>query len=282
MIKRNAAGLFALLLFAACQSTPSNLFKEPSVSLNAVSLAGITFDSVDMVALVNVKNANRFTIPFPEINWNLFVADESFTTGIIKNNRKLEANSITAVEIPFSVAYKQLYSVITTLVDADEAPYRIEVGARFAIPVLGDKQFFTDFSGAIPMLKTPKISFDGIRFNSLALTKVEFVLTWLVENKNVFPITLDKLRYDFAVNNAFWTKGQTPSALNLQPRKTVKIPITVNVNSLTMIKDIVALASSGRNASFKCTGEASLRPAFEGVQPLSLPFSSTGSMNFGR
>ena len=281
MKKHNAAGLLSVLLFAACQTIPDAV-KEPSVSLDSVSFSSITFDSIDMVALVNVKNDNPFTIPFPEIDWNLFVADESFTTGTIKNKQKLGANSLTPVEIPFSVAYKRLYSVIKTLADADEAPYRIKVGARFAIPVLGEKRFSTDFSGSIPMLKMPKISFDSVRFNSLAPTKVEFVLTWLIENKNAFPIALDKFRYDFAVNDAYWAEGQTPSALNLPPRKTSKMPVTVKVNSLTIIQDILSLASGTGNTAFSCTGEASLSPVFEGVQPLSLPFSSEGAVNFGR
>jgi LEA14-like dessication related protein len=281
MKKRNAAGLLALLLFAACQSIP-DFINEPSVSLDSVSFSAISFDSVDLVALVNVKNDNPFTIPFPEIDWNLFVADESFTRGTVSNKQKLEANSLTPVEIPISVAYKRLYSVMTALLDADEAPYRIELGARFDVPVLGDKRFSTDFSGIIPMLKMPVISFDGVRFNSLAPTKVEFVLTWLIENKNAFPVVLDKFHYNFAVNNATWVNGQVPSDFKLQPRKTTRVPVAVNINSASMIKNIVELSFGKGNAAFSCTGEMALRPAFEGLQPLSLPFSSTGAMNFDR
>jgi LEA14-like dessication related protein len=284
MMKRKIACVcvaFAALSLFTCGSMPG-IISEPVLSLDSVSLAGISFEGVNLIARLNIKNGNPIAIPFPEIDWAFFVSDELFINGIIKNDKKLAANKTTSVEIPVTVFYEGLYSTLTNVFDADEAPYRIETGARFAIPLLGDKRFSSEFSGIIPMLKMPGLSFGGVRFTSLNLSKVEFVLMWAVENKNVFPISLEKLSYDFSVNNSSWAKGQAPSKLSLPARKTTQIPVTVSVNSLSVIKDIVAMASSGKSAAFRCGGEAALRPAFEGLGALSLPFNYAGTTNFGK
>jgi LEA14-like dessication related protein len=233
-----------------------------------------------MLAKINVENGNPFSIPFPEIDWKLYIGDASFLNGTVKNDKKITANSTTTVEIPFHVPYEGLYKAIGNLLNADEASYRVDIGVRFPIPVLQNKTFNSSYSGSLPMLKMPVLSFSGVKFNSLTLTKLEFVLSWAVENKNAFAISLDKLGYNFSVNGSSWVQGQTPAGLNLAARKTTQVPVTVSVNSLALIRDIVSLAGSGQSAVFSCTGEASLRPVFEGLEALSLPFSFAGNTNF--
>jgi LEA14-like dessication related protein len=271
------AALTALLLaVSACQSLQSYI-AEPKVSLNSVSLAGISFEGVDMIAKVNVENGNAFTIPFPEIDWELFVSDNSFLKGTIPRGASLKAGSTTVVEIPFTVPYRGLYDSVKSLANADEAVYKIALGARFPLPLLENKTFTTEFSGSLPLLKIPAFSFGGIKFNSLSLSKVEFVLNWTVENKNAFAINLDSLSYDFKVNNSPWVSGSTPRQLSLPAKRTTQVPVTVSINSLAMIKDIVALASGGKSASYSCGGEAALSPAFAGLSPLKLPFNFSGT-----
>ncbi|MDR2211363.1 MAG: LEA type 2 family protein [Spirochaetaceae bacterium] len=286
MKKKNIAGFVcgalvsaALLVLGTCE-TVSGLVSEPGVSFNSVSLRGLRFSGADMLAKINVQNDNSFAIPFPEVDWELFVSGNAFLSGTVKNSRKIAPRSTTVVEIPFSVPYEGLYKTMSNLINAGEAPYTVKVGVRFPIPVVENKTFRAEFGGTIPLLKIPSLSFDRIRFNSLSPSKVEFVLTWSVENKNSFPIRLDSLGYDFAVNGSSWTKGQVPEGLNLAPGKTTQVPVTVSLSALSLIRDIAALAGSGKTAAFTCTGEASLRPLFEGLEAFSIPFNFAGNTNF--
>jgi LEA14-like dessication related protein len=277
-----------LIVFVAiilsCPSMPS-IVSEPLVSFDSVSLTGISFSGIDMKARIKIQNNNALSIPFPEINWKLSVTDTDFLDGVIKKGTKIAANASTVVELPFTVGYEGLYQVVSGLLSSDEAPYRIDLAARFPLPVLENKTFSTSFNGSIPMLKAPSISFSGIKFNSITLSKVEFVLNWQVDNKNAFAVNLDKLDYNFAVNNTSWTNGGT-SRVTLPARKTTQVPITVNINSLTMIQDIVALAVGGKPANYICSGEAALSPlvsdkfpGLENIAALKLPFTYSGTTN---
>jgi len=272
----------ALIIFAlaACGSSPaSGIISEPSVSFESVSMTGINFSGADMKVQIKVRNDNAFSIPFPEINWNLFITEASFLNGVIKNDKKIAARGSTVVDLPFTVTYEGLYKAISNLINADEAPYRIDLAARFPLPLLENKTFTTSFNGKIPMLKVPALSFSGVKFNSISLTRVEFVLTWLVDNKNSFAVNLDKLDYNFAVNGTSWSSGAAQRT-TIPARRTTQIPITVNISSLSMIQEIAALAAGVRTVNYTCGGEASLIPqGFENITALRLPFNYSGTTN---
>ncbi|MCL1929381.1 MAG: LEA type 2 family protein [Treponema sp.] len=283
-ILQTAMLVVVVIVLGTCGSV-SKVVNEPSISFESVRMTGLNFSKIDMIARIKVQNDNSFSIPFPEINWKLFVIDNSFINGVIKNNTKIAANAGTVVELPFSINYEGLYQAISGLLNSDEAPFRLDLSALFNIPVLGAKTFNTSFSGSIPMLKAPALSFSGVKFNSLSINKVEFVLTWLVDNKNVFAVNLDKMDYNFTVNNTSWSQGTAPRS-SLPARRTTQVPITVNISSLSMIQEIVALAALGRSANFVCSGEAALSPVLnqsfpglENVAALRLPFTYSGSTN---
>jgi LEA14-like dessication related protein len=133
------------------------------------------------------------------------------------------------------------------------------------------------------MLKMPALSFRGISFNSLSLSKVEFVLTWLVENKNAFAVNLDKLDYSFVVNNNSWANGSAPQNLSIPARKSAQIPITVNISALATIQEIVTLAAGKNSADYNCTGEAVLSPqGLANAAALKLPFNYSGTTSLRR
>ena len=283
-ILQTAVIVVVVVMLGTCSSV-SKVVTEPSISFESVRMTGLNFSGIDMIARIKIQNTNSFSIPFPEINWKLFVIDNSFINGVIKNNNKIAANAGTVVELPFSINFEGLYQTISGLLNSDEAPFRLDLSALFNIPVLGAKTFNTSFSGSIPMLKAPALSFSGVKFNSLSINKIEFVLTWLVDNKNAFAVNLDKLDYNFAVNNVSWTKGAS-ERISLPARRTTQIPVTVNISSLSMIQEIVALAALGRSANFVCSGEAALSPVLnqsfpglENIAALRLPFTYSGSTN---
>lgn len=280
--KYAAMALIAALIAAAlsCQ-TVSNVISEPSLSLESVSLTGINFSGADMLARVRIQNDNPFAIPFPEMGWKLFMAGSDFLSGTVKNNTKIEARASSVVELPFTVSYEGLYKTLSTLLDADEAPYRLDLAARFPLPVLESKTFTTSFNGVLPLLKAPALSFSGVKVSSAGASKVELVLTWLVDNKNAFPVNLDKLDYSLAVNNNPWVSGSAPRRLSLPARRSTPVPVTVSVNALSVVQEIAALAAGGQTVNYTCGGEAALSPQLAGVPEsaaaLKLPFNYSGT-----
>jgi LEA14-like dessication related protein len=288
-MKRNFVrfGVSALLAaaiifgFSTCETLP-DLVNEPVVSFNDITLRGISFEGADLLARVNVENTNPFSIPFPETDWEFFISDASFLKGTIKSGPKLAANSVSAVEIPLSVPYEGLYSAVSNLLCSDEAPYKVKVGLRFPLPVIREKTFTAEFSGTLPLPKAPALSFSGVQLKSLSSQRVELVLNFAVENKNAFAISLDKLDYALAVNNSPWASGSAGAARSLPARKTTAVPVTVTINALSLVSEIVGMAAGGSSPSYTCGGEAALSPALPGLAPLSLNYNYSGNLNLKR
>jgi LEA14-like dessication related protein len=281
-MKKIALGVLVSLAFAAVLSCHSiKVINEPAVSLDSVSLANLSFTGADMLAKISIQNDNPFSIPFPEIGWNLSVAGGSFLSGTIKNATRIAAGASTEVELPFTISYEGLYKTISSLLEADEAPYRVDLQARFPLPLLEGKTFSASHSGALPLVKVPAISFSGIKYNSLGAAGLELVLTWLVDNKNAFAVNLEKLDYHLSVNGKAWVSGSAPRLLSVPARRTTPVPLTVTVNAPALVQEIAALAAGGKELSYICGGETTMNP--QGfTAPLKLPFTYSGSTKLRR
>jgi len=272
--------IFPVIAVLSCASLDGAV-TEPSVSFENVSITGINLNSVNLNARIKIQNDNSFAIPFPEINWNFLVSDSSFLTGVIRNNTRISARGSSMVDLPISVSYEGLFNTFAVLLNSDQAPYRIDLAVRFSIPMLENRTFNISHSGNIPLLRMPAISFSGVRFNTVSLTRVEFNLTWRMDNRNSFPINLEKLDYNFSVNHVPWSTGSAEHIF-LPARRVSDIPVTVNINSLSMIQEIAALAALGRSVNYTCTGGMSISPQLEGfgnIAAINLPFNYSGTTN---
>jgi LEA14-like dessication related protein len=138
----------------SCQSFNS-IIKEPIVSFNSVDIASVNLRGVDLLARVNVENPNGFSIPMPDIDWELFINKKSFTQGLVKNNNKTIAkNGISTIEVPINVSYEKLYGTLTSLLNTlgqKEAAYNLAMKLNFAIPVIENMSYRLDYAGVIPL-----------------------------------------------------------------------------------------------------------------------------------
>ena len=392
------AAVFAIL---SCQ-TISSIIQEPKVSVRSVDLDKISFNGIDMICRLNVENPNAFDIPFPEIDWQLFINTNSFISGTLKNDTRLGRNRTVTVDVPFSVTYSGLYNTFTSLWDSKEAAYKIALGVRFPIALLESKTFNLDYSGSIPMLQIPKIegfsfktgkinltgieqdwtvmidnpnifpipfpqfnwdygvnnvpvlkgsldakgeiaalskspvtlkaaiqyvdliralgtlgnaselkslmkmdsrlpipalekitqnfeipavipvfhkpelSFRGINIKNMGLQKLDFIVTWEIENRNSFPLNIGTFNYDLAVNNSTWAKGVVNTPPRINPNSITIIPLDISINSLNLITQIIDIINRGASVNFKSTGNFDFIGDMPGLEKMDMPFDLSG------
>jgi LEA14-like dessication related protein len=155
---RRFKSLFGLLVFLAlvsCQSFDS-VIKEPKVSFNSVDIAGVNLRGVDLIARINVENPNGFSLPMPNIDWELFINKNPFSQGLLKNDNKatIAKNGTAIIDVPINVTYEKLYGTFTSLLNMmnqKEAAYDLAMKLSFAIPVIENIPYRLDYSGVIPL-----------------------------------------------------------------------------------------------------------------------------------
>ena len=191
--------LLAVLVLSSCQSFRS-VVEEPRVSLNSVSIAGISFSGVDLVVNVDVENPNNFSIPMPNIDWELFVNTASFVQGSLPNDKSIRRRATATLALPVSFTYEGLFRSFMSLIETKEAAYDIALGITFPIPLLTDKVFNLAYSGVLPLPQLPVLSPGQVRISRVDFTGIEITSGVNVENPNAFPIPFPKLDWDYSVN----------------------------------------------------------------------------------
>ena len=190
---------FPVFVILSCQSFNS-VVQEPRVSLNSVSITGISFSAVDLVAHVNVENPNAFSIPLPNIDWELFVNTARFIQGSLKNDKTIKGRDKTTLDLPVRVTYAGLYQSFKSLFETKEAAYEIALALNFPLPVIRDKVYNLDFSGVIPVPQLPKLSPGQMKVSKIDFSGIELSCGINVENPNKFPVPVPKINWDYSIN----------------------------------------------------------------------------------
>jgi LEA14-like dessication related protein len=272
-----------LSVFVGCQSVApivapkiGAIFSEPKLSINSVDITGIDFKGVKLLARVNVENPNSFSIPLPKIDWELSVNSSSFVNGSLENNDSIQSLGKAAIDIPLSLSYEGLYGSFSSLMETKEAAYDIALGLNFPIPLIEDKTYKLDFSGVLPMLQLPEISFLGITKKSLGTT-MEFFFNWEVENKNNYAFDIGEFIYDFQVGSSSWAKGSLDNPPQLKANGKTNIPLAVSISSAPIVRELVTIINQGSQIAYTCTGNMSLISELTGNDKLEFPVNLNGN-----
>jgi LEA14-like dessication related protein len=166
--------------------------------VESVEITGISVRGVDLVCHVNVENPNSFSVPFPRVDWELFINANSFVRGTVENDAVIKGRSTTVVDVPFSVTYGGLYNSFRSLLNAKEAAYNISLGVSFPIPLIQEKTFRLEFAGVLPMLQAPKITPGAFRVARVDFSSIDLACGFNVENPNAFAIPLPRTSWTFA------------------------------------------------------------------------------------
>ena len=275
------AALFAVFSLSTCQSLYS-AFQEPRVSLNSAEITSLSFTGAQLLCKVQVENPNAFDIPFPETGWEFFINTNSFVRGTVRNNERIGARKSTLVEVPVNLNYFDIFNTFNSLRGSQKANYKIALALKFSIPVLGDKVWNIEHAGEFPVLHVPTIRFVNIRVKNMNLTNLEIEVNWEVENNNNFAMNVKDISYNVAVNNSTWTNGRVSNAPQIGANRRTTIPVTFNINSLSIVRDITEIVTRGTNVTYACNGNFNLGTTLQGLSDINTPFDFSGTTRLSR
>jgi len=270
--------LIVICYLTSC-SQLKNIVAEPTFKAQSFEISKISFEDMDLLFKVRIDNPNSFSIPFPNIDWNLAVNNSQFLSNTLTKNTTIAAKGSTVVDIPIKVNYQNLYNVIKSLANVSESTYKMNVGLAVPLPVLEKKRFEVNFNGNVPMLKKPSIAFKEIKVNSVNLNKVDLSVVCEMENKNNFAVLLDNLNYDLKINNVEWAKGSAKSNKSVAANQKTTVPIEISVNSLSMIKEITQIISGNKPVNYSCSGSLNIQTDNQLLKNINLPYDLKGNTN---
>ena len=270
------------------------LMKDPVVTLDSVNLTGINLQGTDLLCKIKIQNPNPIDIPFPEIDWELYVNENFFVKGIILNNTSLKKRGSTIVDVPVNLNYLELFNSVKSLIGTKQADYKIALAAKFNLPVLGEKVWDLEHAGIFPVLQPPKLSMPSFKIDKLDFTKIDLLFSVNVENPNEFELPMPKFDYDYQISNNSFIKSSLDAnkasgaavagTAMLAAAAATPVVIQLSVNYLDLLQKIVSLVNANEAPSIlSLKGDFGL-PAFPDIfnsdTPFSLPILKVPVLNF--
>ncbi|XP_074576109.1 desiccation protectant protein Lea14 homolog [Curcuma longa] len=128
---------------------------KPDASLAGVSVQSLSRDGVLFHSQVSVSNPFPFPIPVCEIAYTLKSAGREIASGRLPNPESPAASAETMLELPVTVPYDILISLMRDLGRDWDIDYELDVGVTVDLPVVGNFTIPVSTAGEI---KLPTLS----------------------------------------------------------------------------------------------------------------------------
>ena len=226
--------LVALVLFLSCSALDSvmkDTVQKPKVSFKSAELTGLSFTDADLLFVLNIENPNSFGVHMAGFDYDFRIDDASFVSGVSEDRLDIDARGSSTVQLPVSIAYEDLFSSFSSLLDKNQSTYQIACGFQFDVPVLGRVRIPVSREGEIPVLRFPKIRYGGLKLTNLSLTKAELELSMHLNNPNALALNLSSLTYGLEINRIRWADGglQHPVEVGEHEEGMIRLPFTLNL-----------------------------------------------------
>jgi LEA14-like dessication related protein len=278
------AALCIIIVLTTCQTLMSAI-KEPIVSLQSVELAKINFTGVELLCKVKVENPNPIDIPFPEVSWNLFINTNAFIGGVVKNDKSLKSRGSTVIDVLVNLDYLGVFNTFKSLKGSKQADYKIALATKFNLPIFGEKVWHFEHEGDVPVPQLPRFSMPSMKIDKLDFTKAEVLVTFNVENPNVFELPALQMNYDYLVNRNSFIKSTIETGGPLAAAAVTPVAIRLAVNYANLYQSFQSLRNSHESPSLLALAGAVAIPAFDGDLlnldiPGTLPLLKVPSLSF--
>ena len=252
--------------------------RKPRLSVKDTRLSDMSFESVTLTVDVQVENPNSIGLTMAGFDYDLSISGKTFIQGDQNRSMSIPPQGKSTLPIPVRINFIELYNMIRSLKDRDNAPYRIACGLTFDIPVLGRTRVPVSHSGSIPAVKLPAVELTGMKTKDLTITGADLELRMKVKNPNGFGISLKKIIYDFSVDGNRWVQGRQEKALDVAQKASGIVTIPVSLNFIEMGSTVYTLISGGKELNYRLSGTmdfGTTLPIFKNAQ---VPIEESGKI----
>ena len=232
----SAATLMLLLSCSALDAVMKDAVQKPRVSFTSAELTGLTFADADLLFVLEIENPNSFGVHMAGFDYDFRIDEATFVSGVSENRLDIDAGGSSMVELPVNVAYRDLFSSYSSLIDKDESTYQIVCGFIFDLPVLGRIRIPVNREGEIPVRRMPKIRYGGLELTNLSFTEAELELAMYLDNPNGLSLNLSSLTYDLEINQSPWIKGGLQHTVEIGEHEEglIRLPFTFDLIQIGM------------------------------------------------
>jgi len=271
--------ILIVLMLMSCAALQEMInIDKPTAKVKNVRLTGLSLDKADLLFELDIFNPNALSVNLAGFDYDFFLGGSSFLKGQQDKQLTIASKGNSGVEVPVSLAFKEIYETYQSLKHQDSTDYKLSCGLVFDLPVLGKTRIPISKSGNVPLIKIPKINIGSLKLQKLSLTSADLLLKLEVDNPNNFSLALNKLDYDFAVNNQTWAKGLTQDILSIKDKGKSTVSIPMSINFVRMGRTIYQAITGDNALNYHLQGAIDLNTSVPLLKNFSLPLDQNGQI----
>ncbi|MDQ1327066.1 MAG: hypothetical protein QG641_346 [Candidatus Poribacteria bacterium] len=271
--------LFVSAFLSSCsmfQTVVSENIKKPKVDFIGAKLSGLSFDAVDLLFDLKIENPNRIGVKLAGFDYDLLLDGSSFVKGNQDKGIDIPSAGEETIQLPVSLRFSDIYRTFENLKDQGASNYQIKCGFSFNVPVLGAVRIPVSKSGEFPLIKLPKLSFNALKLERLTLNGAEMKLGIKMSNPNVFSMLLDKMQYDFKLNDLSIVSGNADKGMQIKEKGDSIIEIPITVDFLKAGMTVYQIINGSKNINYQLGGNLDLTTSLPLLGKVNLPFDLSG------
>ncbi len=273
----------AIILIAGCASVQNLMnINKPDVTVQNVRITGLTFNTIDLSFILAIDNPNAISISLAGFDYNLILNENSFLKGQQEKAISIESRSISQVDIPLQLSFKDIYNTFNTLSNKDSSDYEAKFGLNFNLPILGNTRIPISKKGKIPLLRLPSVKVSSLKLNKIGFTSASLNLALQVSNSNPLQFLLNQFQYDFQVAGKSWASGISDKKIQIARNGNSEIDIPIELNFLQMGQTAYQLLTGGNQIDYQFDGNINFDTSAEMLKNVNLPINTSGKIDLTR
>lgn len=271
--------LSMLCLFLGCAALQDLVqIQKPSIRVTSTKLTALNFEGLDLNLTFEIDNPNALAVSAEGFDYDFKLNGHSFVQGKESKAVSIPATGKGYVDLPVSLAFKDIYQTVVSLKNQDSTRYEISAGFNFNLPVLGPIRVPVSKQGDLPLLKLPKVSIRKFKVNRMGFTGADLELVLGVANPNAIPFQLKAMDYNFSVSQLSWVRGSIPEAISLAQKGEGSVTIPIQLDFLKMGQSIVQLVKGDTQLDYQLSGGLDLGSDLDFFGDVRLPLDEAGKV----
>lgn len=268
-----------LLLTTSCSTLRDAAdIREPNVEFSKMSIQSISFDGVTLLFDFDITNPNRMGVSAEGYNYEFFINENSFLSGVQDQRLSIGAESNSVVQVPVSMKFSELYQTFESLVRQDSLSYMLSTEVEFDLPVMGSRKVPVQTSGNLPIPRIPRINFDGFDIKNISLSGADVEVSFRISNPNLFKIGLQSVSYILDVNGRNWLDTVLEESVEVSGGENKLVTLPIRLNASQMGSAMMDIMAGRKEFDYKLRGSASVSADIEGFEDgETLPFDLEGT-----
>jgi LEA14-like dessication related protein len=267
-----------LLLLAACAAVKTAVdFKKPNVQVTGANLTGLNFDGAQLDLLLDIENPNPAGFTLQGFDYQFSVEGSQVLAGQQRKQLSIDAAKHSAVPLPVSMKFADIYKVMSSLAQREEMPYDLNATVYLDLPVLGVQPFPVKHKGTLPLPKLPQVRLVDLKIGQLSLTGASADVVLEVSNPNSFGLDIQKLSYQLGLNGHPGVKAALTQAQQVAGKKNAQIRVPVQIDFDQAGQAFMA-ALNGQSPEFSLAGSMDVNGAIPAMQNVPVFFAQEGPL----